>query len=114
MNTSMAAFINDKQPAYEGINELDGKSVRVILKSWKPDIRLGNGEIYPYVIPSSYKDAPPHEGCFDYKEDLFKFTSGDFWHSTFMNFKLSKDFKTLTIVDKISHKSQGILNLVEK
>ncbi len=114
MNIGMAAFINDKQPIYEGINETDGKSVRVILKSWKPDIRLGDGEIYPYVIPSSYKDAPPHKGYFDYKDNVFIFAADDFWHTPFMNFKLSKDFKTLTIVNKISERAQGILNLVEK
>lgn len=114
MNTIMATFINSRHPVYEGINNSDGNQVKVILTSWKADIHLGHGEIYPYRVPSIFNDGPPHHVCFDFKDGMIKFTQDDFCHSTFMAFKMSENFKSLAIVDKISEKVLGILNLVEQ
>lgn len=113
MDVPLANFINSYHPTYEGLNPQDGKLMKVILQSWKSDIRLGIGEIYPYKIPSSFKDIPAHEACFDYKDDIIRFSEDDYCQATFMAFTLSRDFKSLTLIDKISEKALGVLHLIK-
>jgi len=110
------SFINNQQPIYEGNTEDDVK-VKVILSKWQNESGFGNGEIYPYTIPSSYNDTDPHKGCFEVNSWIngFSFTEDNHSQANVFSFKVSYDFQSLTIIDHndISDKALGVLKLIE-
>jgi hypothetical protein len=102
------AFMTHNKPvSYEGTSK-DGNAVKVVLSEWYNKSNFGSGEIYPYTIPSMYEKAS-HAGCFDFWGGVISFTEDNYTENTVLALRISADFESLSIIDKISHEALGTL-----
>lgn len=109
MISAYSHYINHQHPVYKGIHALDGTRVSVALNSWSDEIKLGSGEVHFDQDDSSTEPMLPFPCCFILRRDLVSFINDDYCESTFIAFRISDDFKSLTLVDKITEKSLKIL-----
>ncbi len=111
LSAGFHAFINHWHPVYEGMHH-DGREVKVVLSSWNAEGKFGSGEIYPFLIPSMYHGAS-HEGCFELRDNVIHFTADDYSEASVLSLRVSDDFTSLSIIDRLSKNVLGILHKMD-
>jgi hypothetical protein len=96
-------------------NEVRKQTVTVQFNKFYISDGFGSGEIQPYTIPSMHPSDNPHQGSFEFNSKLciIKFTEDNYTEATVLKLRISQDFKTLEILERISEAVEGTLTLSE-